>query len=108
MIGRRAGTVVLLGVLCGAISGCGTQLDPRLQPDANLRASCTYKGNTYTDEKIRDILANIENHRLGGTPKSDELIGVIATCGEENPNADDKTLCSNCQAACVDQVYGPS
>jgi len=107
MIGRTAGTVVLLGMLCGVISGCGTSVDPRLQPDANLRASCTYKGNTYTDEKIRGILADIESHRLGGATKANELYGDITTCAE-NPVEDDKTLCSNCVSACIDKVYGPS
>jgi len=108
MNARKAGTLVSLGMLCGVISGCGTNLDPRLQPDANLRASCSYKGNAYTDEKIRGILANIESHRLSGTAKADELYGVISTCGDENPEVDDKILCSNCQRACVEQVYGPS
>ncbi len=110
MIARRAGTFVSLGILCGVISGCGTQLDPRLQPSDKTREGCTYKDKSYSDDEVRGILAKIEQGRLSGITKahaSDKYdlqcttdFGVI---GVATPQF---LLCEYCYVACIDQVYG--
>jgi len=105
MIARKAGTVVSLGILCGVISGCGTSLDPRLQPNANLRESCTYKGNTYSDEKIRSILSAIEERRLRGSTIDEQYDTVQATCKQQDLTFDEETQCLTCRSACVYWLY---
>ena len=105
MIERRAGTVVSLGMLFGVISGCGTQLDPRLQPNADLRQQCVMGGKTLSDEQIRGILGEIEQRRLNGTRLGDAYDVFDLKCNQDFQNFADQTKCSVCHNACINQVY---
>lgn len=105
MIARRAGTVVSLGMLLGMVAGCGTQLDPRLQSNAELRDRCAFNG-TASDEQIRGILAEIEARRLQGSTIQDEFDSYEAKCEQQYQTSDDRGTCENCRSACIKQVYG--
>ncbi len=105
MISRRAGTLVSLVMLCGVIAGCGTRLDPRLQPNDDLREKCVVDGVAYSDEKIRGILAAIEERRLMGATIDDEYNAYLPICNQEYQNADDRNDCYGCHSVCVTQVF---
>ncbi len=105
MIARRAGTVVSLGMLIGVISGCGTQLDPRLQPTADLRESCEMGGKTLSDDQIRGILAKIEQRRLQGTRQLDAYDVFYLQCNQDFQKSLDQFDCRFCHTACINQVY---
>lgn len=106
MIARRAGTVVSLCMLFVVISGCGTQLDPRLQPNDDLREVCSWNGKSYSDEQIRGILAEIEQRRLQGYTKAAGYDAVQLKCEEESEWPQDAyILCNGCTIECVNQVY---
>jgi len=92
-------------MLFGVISGCGTQLDPRLQPNAELRDSCELKGKTYSDEQIRGILAEIEEGRLRGVTRQAAHDASSAGCAEQYPDDFDEFDCNFCGINCVNQVY---
>lgn len=105
MTTRKTGTLVLLGMLCGAISGCGTQLDPRLQSNASLRESCTKNGSTYSDDKIRGILAAIEQRRLAGSTKQEANDAEESDCIQQGLKNDELSQCFGCHNACIDQIF---
>ncbi len=107
MIARRAGTLVSLGMLFGVVAGCGTQLDPRLQPNAELRADCEYEGNSYSEAEIRGILGEMEERRLSGYPKAAAYDAGDLKCAELYPDPfDDRRFwCNRCHTECVNQIY---
>lgn len=107
MIARRAGTLVLLGMLWGANSGCGTPLDPRLQVTAELRDACTKNGSTYSDDTLRGILISIESRRLGGSTKDEEYQTGETDCIGQGLMGDNLSQCFSCHNACVAKVFGP-
>lgn len=105
MIARRAGTVVSLGMLIGVVAGCGSQLDPRLQPNDSLRESCSLNEKSYTDEQIRGILGEIEQRRLNGTRQVDAYAVFDQGCNLQYDKYQDQFLCRICYQDCIDQVY---
>ncbi len=92
-------------MLLGMVAGCGTQLDPRLQPNANLRDRCTIHG-TASDDQIRGILAEIEERRLRGGTSQDEFDTYEARCAQQYQAIEDQGDCEDCRSACIKQVYG--
>ncbi len=105
MIARKAGRLVSLGMLIGVISGCGSQLDPRLQVNNELRESCELKGKTLSDEQIRGILAETEEGRLRGITLQAAHDASQLRCAEQNPNNFDEFDCNFCRINCINQVY---
>jgi len=106
MIARRAGTLVSLGMMFGAISGCGTQLDPRLQVNNELREECSRENMSYNDEQIRGILAEIEERRLQGYTPAAAVDAVELKCEEQFDFPQDEYLmCKSCHYECLRQVY---
>ena len=102
---RRAGTLVSFGMLLGVIAGCGTRLDPRLQPNDDLREKCAVNGIAFSDEKIRGILAAIEQRRLMGATVDDEFDAYLPICNQEYQNVADRNDCYGCHSVCVTQVF---
>jgi len=92
-------------MLFGVISGCGTQLDPRLQPNDTLREPCRMGGNTLSDEQIRGILAEIEQRRLNGTRQDDAYSVFELQCNQQFQKLADQVDCQYCHNACINQVY---
>ncbi len=105
MIARRVGTLVSLGMMFGAISGCGSQLDPRLQVNAELRAECNRQGSLYSEEKIRNVLALVEERRLQGATKDEQFEEASSYCNQQYQKYEDDVQCLDCEFACVAQVY---
>ncbi len=107
MISRKAGRLVSFGMLCGAIAGCGTPLDPRLQVSAELRQACTKNGITYSDDTLRGILISIESRRLRGSTKEEEYQTGETDCVGQGLMGDNLVQCFSCYNACVAKVFGP-
>lgn len=93
--------IPVIGLLT-LVVGCGTQADPRLVVNDDLRAKCPF----LSDINISSGLSETENLRLQGLNASGQKLNREDECSVI-PGAGARADCNACWVAIIDQVYGP-